>query len=460
MTQVLPGRNEVQKRRGGDYRVFIFPICCVQVYLTFTVLLFAFGPWPWPVLSPIKLYLFLAFAQLALLAGYLSARNAPAIAYSGKITWKRLFVISLILNAIWVIPNFMMRSGVVSLNLTELLSNINIGLTDPGTAYKAKVEAMGSSHVGLLIIGISLCLGPLLSLMFPLGLVYWRKLRNSLRILFVILIVLDGLTWVASGTNKGLADLAFLLPFLILAGKPDVIRRMRWQTVGRNLVLVIVLGIGIFTFFASGQVGRAGGMANNIIYDNDAGIFADENHILLRNLPELERFGVTALCSYITQGYYGLSLSLETPFVWTYGLGNAYYTASWAEKYTGIDIASLTYPARSDRKYGWSDFARWHTIYPWLASDLTFPGTLVFMFVIGRLFALAWRDIIQIKHPLAIGVFSLMLIMLFYIPANNQILGFPQSACSFLILLCWWLRTRTRCVQGRAFACTIKVGEV
>src|ERR1035438_9439437 len=58
-----PGRMPVA---AGKWERF-GPIILVEAYLTCTVLAFAFGPWPWPVANPVKLYAYLAAAQLALL---------------------------------------------------------------------------------------------------------------------------------------------------------------------------------------------------------------------------------------------------------------------------------------------------------------------------------------------------------------------------------------------------------
>jgi hypothetical protein len=116
---------------------------------------------------------------------------------------------------------------------------------------------------------------------------------------------------------------------------------------------------------------------------------------------------------------------------------------SWFKKIDPeADIALLSYPGRVDVDNGWSYFHRWHSIYPWLASDVTFPGTLLLMFFIGGLFAKIWQDILWCKNPIATSLFGVLLIMLFYVPANNQILGFPASAAAFWVLLIWWVRTR------------------
>jgi hypothetical protein len=211
-----------------------------------------------------------------------------------------------------------------------------------------------------------------------------------------------------------------------------------------TVIAIGVLGIAFFASFESGQIGRANNRVSNF-YDFSAAIEADQDHPMLKYLEPNTRYGVAALMSYVTQGYYGLSLCLELPYLPTYGLGNAYYTASWANKYLGLnDISTDNYPARANLQFGWDEFVRWDSIYPWLASDLTFPGTLLFMALIGRLLASAWRDMIWGRNPVAASVFCSLIITCIYIPANNQVLGFPRSAVAFFVTLAWWLCSRKK----------------
>ena len=63
----------VASTRSLSTVIRLLPIVLVEIYLTVTVVWFAYGPWPWPVQDGTKLYLFLALAHLALALGYFSA---------------------------------------------------------------------------------------------------------------------------------------------------------------------------------------------------------------------------------------------------------------------------------------------------------------------------------------------------------------------------------------------------
>jgi hypothetical protein len=64
------------------------------------------------------------------------------------------------------------------------------------------------------------------------------------------------------------------------------------------------------------------------------------------------------------------------------------------------------------------------------------------MFLIGRLFALVWLDAVFCRNPCAVCLLALVLTMLFYVPANNQVLAFPGAAIPFWALLILWSLTR------------------
>src|SRR6267143_4744057 len=125
---------------------------------------------------------------------------------------------------------------------------------------------------------------------------------------------------------------------------------------------------------------------------------------------------------YVTHGYYGLYLSLDKPFVPMFGVGNSLFLTQQVVRITGNEqIGRSSYPKRIEED-GWDALGLWSSIYPWIASDVSFPGTIVLVFLIGRLFALAWLDTLCGGNPFAVVMFSMFAIMLFYFPANNQML--------------------------------------
>ena len=88
---------------------------------------------------------------------------------------------------------------------------------------------------------------------------------------------------------------------------------------------------------------------------------------------------------------------------------------------------------------GYSKEHLWHSIYPWLASDFGFAGTLVVMSFFGFLLAVIWLRVISIRDPFDITLLYLMLIFFYYISANNQVFQCLETFFCFFICLLYLL---------------------
>ena len=151
------------------------------------------------------------------------------------------------------------------------------------------------------------------------------------------------------------------------------------------------------------------------------------------------------MSAYITHGYYGLYLSLDEPFVPMFGVGNSAFLSRQAARVTGMwEIEDMAYPNRLQQKGAWKAYAVWSSIYPWIASDVSFPGTLLVVFLIGRLFAQSWMDTLRGRNPFAVAMFGQFVIMLFYFCANNQCLESGEGLGAFCGIFVVWRVTRSR----------------
>lgn len=428
-------RVEGAPREGFSKLVRLLPIIFFFVYLNLTVFLFAFGPWGWPVINGTKLYGFLAFAHLALLLGYLSAAFRAPRGYCGKWKIDRMITISLIVNLVLFLPTSAFRTG-------SGIPDVAEGLADPGQVYfdSNASRALGGQPVEY----IRIILAPLLFLLLPLSIFYWHRLNIKIKIVTVVYIIGYIAMYIATGTNKGIGDFVLLFPCLIVARRcAGFFKADRRRIIATIAISVIFLGL-FLSFFTVGQISRMG-TSMSVGYFSPTGTTGDTDNFFVRYLPDQAAIGALALSSYLTQGYYGLYLSLDQPFVPMFGVGNSMFLYSNAVKLTGIkEIADMPYPVRTANRGLWDAYGNWSTIYPWIASDVSFPGTILVVFLIGRLFALAWLDTLRAINPYAVGMFAQFVIMLFYFSANNQCVQTGEQLTSFYGILALWLVTRTK----------------
>lgn len=424
------------KQKKINLWIRFLPIIFFIVYLNFSVFLFAFGPWDWPVKDGAKLYVFLIFAHAALFLGYFSAAFSKSGKYYGKLKVQHIVLVSLILNLFLLLPTSLFRSG-------SVIPNIEAGLANPGEMYRISLEMRRQG--GGVIEYVRIILSPILSLLMPLTFFYWGKLKPIVRYLSVFSMLFFLAIYVAIGTNKAIADFVLLFPCIILAGYLSG----RLKLNRRQLTIISVLAVfafsTFFSFFSATMVSRMG-KVENVGTLKVLNLNADLENFTLKLLPDELKIPAVALIAYFTQGYYGLYLSLEKPFIPMFGVGNSIFLYFNAIELTLIrDVENMPYPFRNEED-GWSGMGQWSTIYPWIASDVSFPGTILVVFMIGYVFALSWIDTLKGSNPYAVAVFAQFLIMLFYFPANNQVMQSGEGLFGFCGLLLVWLYTRKKYV--------------
>jgi hypothetical protein len=460
-------------------RARLVPIAAVMVYLNGTVLLLASGLWSWPIENPFLLYTFLVLAHLSLLGGYLSgAFNAPR-PYSGRWSRRSVFWVCAAATLIVLPATSHARTG-------SWYPNVLSGLRNPGSAYRNTVALQTS---GQWIEYVRILLAVPLTLLLPLTVYEWTRLSRAMRVVAVVGIGGYLAIYVAAGTNKALADAAVLISMLgaaaVLAGRMTFDRRRVLRAASAGVTAIVLM----LVFFAAGQSSRSGGLATSLDINTrsinwssparppdaqyaallargdafspasylrehpHAGsplVLAHLNNPLVAPLPERIGRSVIALAGYLTQGYYGLSLALEQPYVPTYGLGGSQFLARAGSRLVGsTKFEDRPYPMRVERKDGWDAYGLWSTFYAWVASDLTFPGVLVLMALIGRLLAMSWLDTLEGSNPFAVGAFAVLTLMVVYLPANDQLLSSGESTVGFVGLLALWLWTRRGTVTRR-----------
>jgi hypothetical protein len=430
-----------EQQRKLTQTVRLLPIVLSLAYLTLTVFLFAYGPWRYPVADGTTLYTFLAFAHLALLGGYLSAAFSKPQGYCGPWKVKSIIIVSLIVHLLLLFPT-------AALNTGRFLPDVLGGIANPGAAYSTSL-AVRKERTLLTAIGyVRILVGPLLFLLLPLTVFYWRRLGWTVRGLAVFSLLGVVATYVAMGTNKVVGETAFLIPWLLLAGHCAGVSKFSRSRTVLAVSGSVVAFLCFFAFFTKAMSTRSAAMRSGYFRVTDKlALVADYNHLLVRSLPQSVQGGVVGLTMYMTHGYYALYLALQEPFVPMFGLGSSPFLARQAARITGVtEIMNLPYPVRIEKR-GWDATLMWSSIYPWIASDVSFPGTIVVLFFIGRLFALSWLDTVRGRNPFAVAMFTQFLIMLFYFPANNQVLLIGENVTAFWGTLLLWIFTRRNHVR-------------
>jgi hypothetical protein len=167
-----------------------------------------------------------------------------------------------------------------------------------------------------------------------------------------------------------------------------------------------------------------------------------QGHVVYRALPEMWHKTYTMAAFYVSHPYYRLAQAMELPFVGIgYGAGNSAFVMRNVIRLTRRpELENYSYGLRLDRMTGAGDFGlAWSTIYTWIASDVTFPGSVVVIFLIGYLFARSWIDVLMRRGPLSVLAFVCFVVIVFSFPMNNPLQDGPGISTFFGIPFLWWL---------------------
>lgn len=420
----------IKKRIRLPWKLFI-------TYILSTILINFFGPWSytnydWYDKTIVLVYMvcFLLAYSFAYFAGthFKTMMKSPSL--DNNATRMTMLVKIPILIAI-IIYCFLLISG-----LTRIEFDPERALTEIMAQAYTSSRSVDSSEFNIATwiysYGYIFCF-----IAMTLGLYKYNQLTFIYRVLLIgVYIGAIANSVLLVGAQKSVGDM------IIIVGSVYLIRFARYNTkikIGQLFAILAII-IGIIFYFASAFSAR---IALWGIYGSSVwGLaFLDTEHWMLNFLPDELATGVGIFLYYLTHGYYGLSLCLKLPFVWTVGLGSSFAIRDIAGRYLDMEslVANMTYPERMESVNGWGAYANWHTIFPWLASDFTFIGAIAILAFITYIYAICWKESILKDNWISILMFSFLNILFIYVPANNQLFQTKSSLIAFLVLIIMWL---------------------
>ncbi|MGM7702962.1 hypothetical protein ACSVDE_14625 [Pseudalkalibacillus sp. Hm43] len=449
-------KNDSQKTLNKNFRRYLYrPLILVESYIIFTIILYVFGPWEWQTENPISFYMLLFGYNLAFILGYFLSANKkrksnPNYIFSQQtqLKFKSLILnylkIAIYIYLIFTILNCIRVTGLQYLNPVAYFNEVLNGLKNPALQYHEKFTYnSGNLYGGSVLSYINVLISPLIYPVVPLSIFYFKDLKIMQKTVVFFSILLEVSRWIAIGTNKGIFDIAIIIVTVLLI--KNIISRLHSRVkIKRNFTKFKTLALIIFPlyFFVNAISDRLGG--SKVIYSryiNNTGINPDS--LLMIITPDYLKTALILLSSYLTQGYYALSLATNIPFTPMFGIGNSMFLI---DNFQGIFKENFFEHTFQEKLtvYGWDPFVQWHTFYLWIANDVSLFGVIFVMFFIGYVYATIWKDVLLYSNPIAIVLMSLYSIMFAYISANNQVLTYPTTFLAFWGLTFYWVITRKR----------------
>lgn len=442
----------------------LLPIRLTLIYLIISLLMYEFGVFDWVTYKPLLFYGLMVAYLTVLWAGY---RIGIRHRFTKAVEWKESMIdrcipvltVLLVLGYVLYVINVFRSYGLKTFDFVELFQRMSVGISNPGLGYalnRERILTLDSSMImgGTVVTLINYCWSFLRYPILLLSMLYFKKMHIVGKVTMILYLITMVLYYLSIGTTIDILTV-FLwieLPVILRAFTMAHEKKLDKKQVIRLMAGLLAGVVFIACYFGWMMLSRGG--INN--YDqpeyNVGGVHLSEGTVStpsegedgdssgsISDLvpPIVMKIWISAT-SYLTQGYYGMSQALTLPWVPMYGVGNSMFLVDFISG-NFYDIDQYTYQVRME-PMGWDSDIQWHSMYTWLANDVSFFGVILVMLLIGLLFGAMFRDAITTENPFAkISVFYFILMMLF-IPCNNQIAQKADTLFSFvLVVVCWWI---------------------
>lgn len=389
----------------------------IQTYLLLTELCFFFGPWPWIFYDTTRMTIFLAGVHFAIFIGYqLSRRHLTrlmneGVSFTHKISNETLVKWVVVTALLLALPTSLSRTG-------SLIPNIAGGIQDLGSAYNDNFSRISSGNSFAFVEYIRIILSPLLIGLVAVVGFFWKSMSPVFKVVAFLAVLTQVATYIAIGTNKGVADLVLFLPlFFSLARAVDNPRHgivlNKFTLIGIGAVIVFLI------FFGQTQELRSGNVGSNGVFNTGVNIIQADRSAFLSQRWDIIYQSITR---YLTQGYQPLLYAMDIDHPLTWGVGNSMFLTDNADKILGgtyFDRTNL--PAIIEQRYGWSRFFLWHTAYVWFISDFGQIGTILLLSICSYAICITIVRLIADPNVISIVLFQQLLTLFVYLPANNQV---------------------------------------
>lgn len=410
------------------------PVNIIFLYVLSTLMLFDFGPFNWNISNSVELHVFVFASLLALYYGYHVGVSAPlkrkTVARRGV---RRIHAYGAVLGSIIVIPVIYTYTGKMPWQVLEVIRDQNQAYLEMGDTL-ANLLAEGSGGSRLIVASVRGLIAPLSFAVIPLTILNWGRFTRRQRTLSIMFILSCVLLSLFRGTDKEIGEIMIstFSSALVLLARKAAARSTRLK--GKQIALLVVAALILVsvagTLFVDRKQARLGAVDRICVADLGDGPLTCSDVS-----GGSYDFAVSILASYASHGYYGLSIALKNDFDFSFGIGHSSFLVNQYGLITNdLSLYRRTYLAKMAES-GWDDKAVWSTVFPEIASDVSFFGVPMVMLIFGYLWGSAWKRAVRQSDDYALVFFSIMMVFMFYIPANNQIAQTADGYFSFWVWL-------------------------
>jgi hypothetical protein len=392
----------------------------LATYTTYIIGLFV----DFPKKNLVELSVFLLANALAGLLGCIVALLTK-VKYFPKDSYRKKALLGLFLYSLLFYPLVKVYTG------NDILDFFNL-LTSPLDAYNSMHNKVSEDRMDRAwVIIAKVFISPFLLISLPYFIMRVITYNKDKRYLFVLVLLYFSMS-VMRGTDKELFDIFLIFLGSFLAIRPKfLIGLFSKKSNLKMFFLIMTIFSLVLASFSFKKEERLVALESRCFASTEICYDLNKNN----NID----FAATLLSVYLTQGYYGLSLSFDADFNSLYGFGHSPSLLYIGQKF-GMDISDSVVSQLDE--LGWASKGHWSTGFVSMANDVPFGVIPLIIFLVFFFMTLAYKIYLKEKDVLALTVFVYLFYTLIYMPANLQIaksgdvyLGFLFLFFSFMVKL-------------------------
>lgn len=403
----------------------------IFLYYLISFLLFVFGPIEYPINNLSMVVIYLSGYLLCFIIGYIFSVKTFKKDFNTQEKSPKVVSNSFYFDCglfIALIISFATLVNIVGTNgISGIFDTVILGLSNPDVVYLNNLENGIESGI---VTKMATLFSPITYIIIPIGMYFFKELKLNRKVLFVVLICLEIMSFLAKGTNFGIFKITIILLTIYYLKSKNFSKEMRKKLKKISIIL------GTFTifyfFFTISSRMNYSEIPSTIFY-----LPINDDSFIFKLLPLSLSLPLLTGISYASQGVYGFSLAFNYNFTSTLGFGSGRFLLSIPDRLFNIDLWQNTYQYKMNDV--WNSRVNWHTAFTWFANDVGFFGVLIIMLILGLLFGRILMEAIYQNNIIAISLLPLYVILLIFLPLNNIIFDNPLTAVPFISLTILWI---------------------
>lgn len=420
------------------------PLWFFVAYMLFTLTTALFGPIDYIDFPKLKVGSFIVFVLVCCAAGYhfgvrssQKLTNLPKILRPADSRGRP--------KAMDVVLAISLAGVIAFISSSIVTGELNLNIFSLGETYNSSYDGYqrNTGNYSTSFIVFSLLSAPVF-IASVWGIYFFRYLNLSRRIVVLSIILGTLLVFtLGSGKMKQLGDVIIYLIAIAAISRAASGKGFEPKFITRLSILALI-ALCLFAFIVAQRYAEMGTDAFNINQKTAWQVQYNTEHPVFRVLGSNIGFAVSVVSFYLSNGYYGLGLTLESAPTWSFFTGTSYSVSVIADRFLGLPSGyAVSYPYLTGVETGWGE-SKWYTVFPWFASDFSFIGTGLLFGLFAFWYARAWLESVILRDPFAVLLFTLMTVGVFYAPANNQVMHTPGGLATLFVVVGLYLAAAAR----------------